>query len=511
MRPNSNPAFWRALHSLAHPVSVAAVLLLLFNDHWLRWQHPSWLTGKLGDFAWLVFAPFIAAAALAWVLPRRERLIGLTAFTFIGLWFALAKTVPAVHGLTVQASEAVIGWRGTLRLDASDLLTLPALLLGWWVWQRAGNTPLTLRPLAWAALGLGVVGTLATSPPRTDFGMTCLDTINQGVIATSAGYPVGSGFISSDGGKSWASYDATENVNLTRICPASLYSDAMFEVANLNDSSIRYRFHPAQSIERTVDGGQTWQLDYDLSELSKDVRRIYHQQKHFTGYVKVANPGPFDALIDRDTGNLIVAMGQDGILLRDSTGEWHWVSVGAYGYVEIDGSIPLLPIFNFELLIAFELFCLMISSVPRKYAEASGLSCYFILCWILWGMGILTLEPRWPTGSWGFSGLVPFTIILFVLVLGLISAIFTLASYRNLKIPLNILLLTIILALFAAALFMCPYLFWLNGIIPQYAVAARVSAIAGILAAAAGYFYIQRLLPKPAPQLPTEGEADPGS
>ena len=66
MRPTSNPAFWRALHSLAHPVSLAAVALLLFNDHWLRWHYPSWLTGKLGDFTWLVFAPFIAA--LLWPL-----------------------------------------------------------------------------------------------------------------------------------------------------------------------------------------------------------------------------------------------------------------------------------------------------------------------------------------------------------------------------------------------------------------------------------------------------------
>lgn len=140
MRYNTNPAFWRALHSLAHPISLVAVLLLLLNDHWLRWQYPSWLTGKLGDFTWLVFAPFIAAAALAWVLPRsrsgghdvscpyskrrihHEQIVGVTAFAFIGLWFALAKTVPAVHGWTVQAWEAVIAWRGTLRMDATDLL-----------------------------------------------------------------------------------------------------------------------------------------------------------------------------------------------------------------------------------------------------------------------------------------------------------------------------------------------------------------------------------------------------
>jgi len=69
MRPNR--AFQRAMHSLAHPISLGAIVLLLFNDHWLRWNHPSWLTGKLGDFAWLAFAPFIAALLLAWVIPAR--------------------------------------------------------------------------------------------------------------------------------------------------------------------------------------------------------------------------------------------------------------------------------------------------------------------------------------------------------------------------------------------------------------------------------------------------------
>lgn len=61
----NNRAFWRAARCLTHPLTMAAVILLLVNDHWLRWHYPSWLTGKLGDFTWLMFAPFIAAAVLA--------------------------------------------------------------------------------------------------------------------------------------------------------------------------------------------------------------------------------------------------------------------------------------------------------------------------------------------------------------------------------------------------------------------------------------------------------------
>ena len=78
-----------------------AILLLLFNDHWLRYAHPSWLTGKLGDFTWLVFAPFIAALLFAWIIPQRwKQHAGWLSIGFIGVWFATAKTIPFVHELT---------------------------------------------------------------------------------------------------------------------------------------------------------------------------------------------------------------------------------------------------------------------------------------------------------------------------------------------------------------------------------------------------------------------------
>jgi hypothetical protein len=40
----ANKAFWRAVHSLAHPVTIAAVIGLLLNDHLLRHNWPSWWT-----------------------------------------------------------------------------------------------------------------------------------------------------------------------------------------------------------------------------------------------------------------------------------------------------------------------------------------------------------------------------------------------------------------------------------------------------------------------------------
>ncbi len=66
----TNIAFRRALITLSHPASIAALIMVLLNDHGWRRVAPSWFTGKIGDLAWLIGAPFLLAAAQAW-LPKR--------------------------------------------------------------------------------------------------------------------------------------------------------------------------------------------------------------------------------------------------------------------------------------------------------------------------------------------------------------------------------------------------------------------------------------------------------
>jgi hypothetical protein len=47
----NNPVARRALLALSHPLSIAALLILLLNDHWLKKVAPSWLTGSSSDIA----------------------------------------------------------------------------------------------------------------------------------------------------------------------------------------------------------------------------------------------------------------------------------------------------------------------------------------------------------------------------------------------------------------------------------------------------------------------------
>src|SRR5689334_3254332 len=98
-----NKALMGALNSLAHPITIAAMGLLWLNGRWLQVQHPSWVTGKLGDLAWLVFAPLICATFLTWLLPRHAQRQGLlfgVALALIGGWFILAKTNVTANEVT---------------------------------------------------------------------------------------------------------------------------------------------------------------------------------------------------------------------------------------------------------------------------------------------------------------------------------------------------------------------------------------------------------------------------
>jgi hypothetical protein len=104
-----NLALKKALACISHPLSIGAVLLLVLNDHLLRHFWPSWWTGKLGDFAWLFFFPFITAAFLAWLLPARFRAhpqwVGGLAFTLVGLILFLAKTLPGFHDHSLSVGK----------------------------------------------------------------------------------------------------------------------------------------------------------------------------------------------------------------------------------------------------------------------------------------------------------------------------------------------------------------------------------------------------------------------
>jgi len=129
-----------------HPIALLCVLLLVLNDWVLKRTFPTGpmhtVVGKLSDVTGLVFAPVVLTAAIGLVLAlaaklgarvdpsltRRRLVLSILA---TGAVFAAIKLVPAATGPFVRASSILRP--ASVQMDRTDLLTLPALLVAYWI------------------------------------------------------------------------------------------------------------------------------------------------------------------------------------------------------------------------------------------------------------------------------------------------------------------------------------------------------------------------------------------
>jgi hypothetical protein len=494
----ANRAFSRALHSLTHPIIIGAVALLLVNDHVLRVESPSWLTGKLGDLAWLAFAPIICALVVGWLVPRRlpqqERIVGLISFGFIGVWFALAKTVPTVHAVTITALDAIVGWHGTLGLDPTDLLTLPALLLGWYVWTQPQVKRVRLAPFAWVVLALGVMSTVASTDMPNDIGIFGLCQEETSLYAVSF-YGT---FNSQDGGLTWK--DA-EHSDISNECAESFRETIRRGLRNsrapwlLTDDTQRFRIVQGEGIYRYDSNGREIK-DFDLSQISRDVRSFYYDRRltdrNYEYYPVQFMPGPFDTLIDEDTGNLVVAMGLDGVLVRTAEGEWAWAVIGPYYYGDLSQTIAA----NFlepEFFAAGLLLLLLpptVTVTSLKRHEISDLALFF--AWFVWFIVIAVSQELEVFGS-----LIGCPILLCFVVGTLLNVpnIGMILDDEKRSIGMSIWTITLI----GYGLFLLPYALWVRGTVPNYNSAGTFAFILALSVIIAGNIFIRqrfKALPK---------------
>lgn len=127
-----------------HPVTLAAVALLVVNDWLLKpWLAPSAVTGKLSDLAGLAFAPVVLSAAIGLALHlaarlgarvdpslSRRRLVACVIAT--GAVFTAVKLDPAAAHLLAGLISR-LGRPAAITPDPSDLACLPALAVALWI------------------------------------------------------------------------------------------------------------------------------------------------------------------------------------------------------------------------------------------------------------------------------------------------------------------------------------------------------------------------------------------
>lgn len=135
---------------LLHVVPLAAIAILVLNDHVLKSVIPGVLTGKVSDVAGLCFFPLFLQGVAELVSeslwqPRLRRRVLVVCAVATGAVFAAVKTtgaaalayrygLGALHGLSAGRVVPVL-----LVQDVSDLVALPFLLVAVWCgWSRGG-------------------------------------------------------------------------------------------------------------------------------------------------------------------------------------------------------------------------------------------------------------------------------------------------------------------------------------------------------------------------------------
>jgi hypothetical protein len=149
--------------ALLHPITLIALALWAINDHVIKGWGPGVLTGKLSDVAGVMVSPTVLLGILEWCAPaplRRHRRAVLAASCaaigalLVGLELSRPVELAYQHvlGSAQFVARGMVAWLSGgvtpayalvhTTPDVTDLLTLPALAVPWWLGRRGqGRDP----------------------------------------------------------------------------------------------------------------------------------------------------------------------------------------------------------------------------------------------------------------------------------------------------------------------------------------------------------------------------------
>ncbi len=313
----------RCASALMHPATVTAVALLLLNDLVFKSVWPeSWATGKLSDLAWVVFASPLLAFLLSFLVRRStvgQRVAFIASYAALPLLYAAFNTFGPVHDLIIRGLSIASGGTSGSPLDVTDSLVIPfGLGIALWVWRRRIASAESLRMrLAVLTAGVAALASVATSESQPDFGMRDVGTSRDGAIHAGA-WELGH-FRSEDGGLSWrgGSVDSGqiewggESVDT----PTGRYVIQGPDIVRFgSDGRSKLVFSTAYMQEE----GNMWVQEHATSHL--DAREL--------------TTAPRSIVYHEPSGNLIMAMGIQGVLVGTADGEWTRYAVGRYSPVD---------------------------------------------------------------------------------------------------------------------------------------------------------------------------------
>ncbi len=513
------PSSRTSLHCLVHPATLASIGVLLLNDHVLKRAVPSLLTGKLSDLAGVFFFPFVLAALLSlileWWMRPRPAVVGLVAMSITGVWFAMAKVLPMVNTATGELASALIGLPVYIWLDPTDLLALVMLWPAWRLWQKESAHAKQAPPprVACAALAIAAMAAVASSPIQDEMVLRVVVDDSEVYALTNA-----VALVAREApwdAKLWRAYRTTDNGRSWLVVPEtpasvqeSLENDPATLVSDPTNPSIQYRLSPEGVVEQSRDAGASWQLAWGMPVgRGKFMARFkrYAPRSWAPGFSYA--PGPYDLAFTPDgSGTLIVAMGTEGVLVKDPSGGWARYPVGRAMPAAAYTCDPLLWV----SVLSPELFLsLLIGSLVLTALASYGLQPLLFeielrhfrsdLRWarrpaILVGiLGAAVSLILWAFSLLNFPMAVSSAVLFFALGSSLYwtwgRALSKMGQPAQARQARRAWLVTMGLLLLAGTV---PWILWAAGVIPWHWVAAVVAAVSGMLTIAVGAARIHR-------------------
>jgi len=415
----------KALGWLAHPVSLAAIVVMALNDHVLKAAFGGWWTGKLSDVAGLVFFPALVAVVLAAVgVAVRGAGIGgarpaggdfsrlaLGAVAVTGAGFVWVKATWAGAATASAVLTAItgpfVGGPSVVRADVTDLLALPALGLAAWVATGAAR-----GDRYFLARG---VGTRHVNKPRADrrsrtrraLGVALVPVAILASVATGPG-PRPEASVVDDGQGGWVVLTWNPARDAYRLTadgwqPALTPGEPSVPVpmaCSVVETDWCFRTVPGElAVEQSSDGGATWKTSWAASADDLRALRDAYGARGYGQEVDLQSSGV--GVFDGADGMTVVVGNQvDGLLVRGPDGHWERVAFeglsccDGWGFVPLPtrwmpygaamppaiawGSAALLLAGTFTILVA-----------DRRVRRASG--------------GVVTSRERWAWG-WTLAG-----------------------------------------------------------------------------------------------------------
>lgn len=509
---SNNQNFQNSLRCLQHPLSLLSIAILLLNDHIFKVLSPSWLTGKLGDFAGLFFFPFIVAAGISLVADSSGSLsghIGQIAIGVTALLFLLLKVSASANSLGQSILSIALNRPVQIILDSTDVFALIILLPSWFLWHHQSCHNTSTNKLSYVFLLVGLISCLATSPAPAPTVVTSLLYYDE-ILFAEDNYSSGMIIRSADYGDTWDTCLQEECLVVRELFSTK---DPTTKVCNPTNGLECYRIATNMSVENSLDGGLSWRIGWEIPEGRRNyVDRLREGSLLF---------GPQDMIIMAagERQLLIVAMGFEGILRKElSNGQWKRIRV-------LDAKpIPYFAndigdVFNviwIELLIWVGISLILLICFGYFLWRIFSYHNIDFVDWLDWALPTMVLVPIFATGGlilgaiiivilifWlGISGFFverpTFVIALFLSAFLVVSIYLRARNWlqklvRDHSIRARLLLITLSITIGTSALGAAVWSLWAVGIIYDYVVAQYLAIFCTFVVNAMGYYFAYRL------------------